>query len=231
MRVSWLKKEEIAESAAKVITDYQEMLGHSIEPPIPIENIIERYLDLRLSYEDLVEKLGVEDVLGATYVKSRRVFINMRLLDDKSEGRLIFTCAHEAGHWVLHRRFVDKATRGGSQNSEIICRTKDAREPIEWQADYFASCLLMPEDNVKDAFSAVCDKEALVLNNIKSSFGGTAVCIDPCVQNWHLIADMTREAGGFMNVSKLAMIIRMQELGLVVNLTGTRIGWGETSHS
>ena len=33
------------------------------------------------------------------------------------------------------------------------------------------------------------------------------------------------EAGGFSNVSKQAMIIRLQELGLLINLTEVKMDW------
>ena len=144
---------------------------------------------------------------------------------DRNEGRLIFTCAHEAGHWILHRHLVETAAALNRVNEAIVCRAKNAREPMEWQADYFASCFLMPDEETKKVFSQVFASEKLALDNVKSAFGGTAVCVDPCVENWHFIADMMREGGGFTNVSKEAMIFRLQELGLVVNRTGTRLGW------
>ena len=225
MNVPWMPKKAIATRALALIDDYQAMLGHPIQPPIPVENIIERYLKLNLSFEDLGKKLAMEDILGATYIESRRICINNKLLEDKSEGRFIFTCAHEVGHWVLHRSFIEFAARSGEHDYTIICRISNARQPIEFQADYFASCLLMPEKWVRDAFTTACGIEVIVLENIKSSFGGTALCIDPCVENWHLIAAMVCEAGGFINVSKQAMIIRLQELGLLVNVSGERIGW------
>ena len=225
MNVPWMPREIIAESASKVIADYQAMVGHPVNPPIPIEDIIERYLHVHLSFEDLENKLGIKDVLGATYVTSRLICINEKLVEGRSEGRLAFTCAHEAGHWVLHRAFVNCAIRAGQLCDSIICRIKNAREPIEWQADYFAACLLMPEKEVKEAFCEVCGTERLVVENIKSAFGGTAFCVDPCVENWHFIASLVCEAGGFTNVSKQAMAIRMQELGVLVNVTGVPIGW------
>jgi len=101
--------------------------------------------------------------------------------------------------------------------------------PVEWQADYFASCLLMPEKELKNTFFQVSGGKDLVLDNVKSCLGGTSVCIDPCVENWHFIADAVREAGGFSNVSKEAMIIRLLELGLVLNATGAYMGWRKTA--
>lgn len=225
MKVPWMPKEEISGQASRILADYQSIVGHPVTPPIPVEDIIERYLGLRLSFEDLDTILKTDDVLGATYVKMKRICINERLLEKRSEGRMIFTCAHEAGHWVLHRRFVDAAGRTGRGDGSIICRTIEAKKPIEWQADYFAACLLLPEEQVRTAFQLACGSGQLILHNIESSLGGSSLYVDPCVQNWHLIASVLREAGGFTNVSKQAIIIRLQELGLLVNMTGKTIGW------
>jgi Zn-dependent peptidase ImmA (M78 family) len=229
MKVPWLPKEKIIERAAKVISDYEAIIGQIIGPPIPVEDIIRRYLGVKLGFMDFEEKLGMKGVLGATYVKARLICVNEGLQRDKSEGRIIFTCAHEVGHWVLHRPFVSMAERSGVQNNAIICRTLNAREPIEWQADYFAACLLMPEKETKEAAKRAFGRDFLVLDNVKSSFGGRSYYVDPCIENWHQMAEMVCEAGGFSNVSKQAMSIRLQELGLLVNKTGARMDW--SSHS
>ena len=229
MKVQWLPKETIARSASDLLQGYEKVVAHPIHPPIPAEDIIERYLCLSLSFEDLEARLGMEDVLGATFVRSKTISINQKLLEKKTEGRMMFTCAHEAGHWVLHRQYVEEARRRGDREVGIICRTKDARLPEEWQADYFASCLLMPEQGVRGAFSQVWGGNVMVLDNVGSRLGGTSVCVDPCVRNWPFIADAVREAGGFSNVSKGAMIIRLRELGLVRNETTAHVGWQRTS--
>ena len=229
MNVPWLPKKIIIEGAAKIVSDYEVMIGHKIGPPIPVEDIIRRYLGVKLGFMDFEEKLGMKGVLGATYVKARLICVNERFQQNKSEGRVIFTYAHEVGHWILHRRFVSMAERSGVQNNAIICRTVNAREPIEWQADYFAACLLMPEKEVREAAKRAFGREFLVLDNVKSSFGGRSYYIDPCIENWHQMAEMVCEAGGFSNVSKQAMIIRLQELGLLVNKTEARMGWSKYS--
>jgi len=229
MNVGWLPKSAIAQSALEVLEGYEILIGDPVRPPIPIEQIIERYLGLNLSFEDLETRLGMEDVLGATYIKTKKICINEKLLQDKNEGRMMFTCAHEAGHWVLHRHYVQQVQRSSQCAEGIVCRTRNARLPIEWQADYFASCLLMPEQEVKRAFSRVWNEEEMVLDNVRSRLGGTAVCVDPCVQNWPFIADAVREAGGFGNVSREATIIRLRELGLVVNKTDACTGWRKTA--
>ena len=62
------------------------------------------------------------------------------------------TIAHEIGHWVLHidseavRRYSRLQQKGVKVQVEpLLCRSGDNLAGIEWQAQYFASCLLMPQ--------------------------------------------------------------------------------------
>ncbi|MGE5257088.1 MAG: ImmA/IrrE family metallo-endopeptidase [Hyphomicrobiales bacterium] len=221
MKVPWMEKAAIACAAANVIADFEAATDKRIEPPIPVDDIIEFGLDLELGFEDLRRKLNLEDVLGATYVQSRKICADISLVRTDEEGRLCFTLAHEAGHWVLHREWIGQASPG---RGFIFCRSRDAKKPIEWQADYFAACLLMPEACIKDAFIRVCGPQPLVLHNVESAYSGP-ICFDPCVANWPAIADCVRRAGNFLNVSKQAMIIRLQELGWVRNETRSPMAW------
>ena len=65
------------------------------------------------------------------------------------------------------------------------------------------------------------------LYNVKSAYCGP-VCFDPCVETWPKIAGMVKEIGGFSNVSKQSMIIRLQDLGLVKNETQAKLSWKES---
>jgi len=265
IKVPWLTKNSITAAAARVIADYEAKTKRRVQPPIPIEKIIERGLKLRLGYYDLRQKLKLDDVLGATYVHKRLICVDRNLAENQNEGRLFFTLAHEAGHWVLHRNLVEQACRTGDINGYkleskmpiefetapgqnlnsdgrramktnflqdhaggfIFCRIRDAKKPIEWQADYFASCMLMPETAVRDAFGMCYGSKPVVLYNVKSAYSGP-LCFDPCVETWPQIAGAVMGAGGFSNVSKQAMIIRLQELGLVRNETQARLSWRES---
>ena len=225
MKVPWISKKEIAVKAMALIEDFQGRAGYRIRPPIPVEEIIERSLGLNLQYMDLSKIFGGRGVLGATYAESRLVCINERLFEHSSEGRRVFTCAHEAGHWVLHRRYVKTQDGDGSKNQAIVCTTANAKEPIEWQADYFASCLLMPEKEMKEAFQRACCPEPLVIRHAKSLSKAGYPCKEPFLEQWPYIAAAMCEAGGFSNVSRQAMIIRLQDLGLLINKTGLRMDW------
>ncbi len=225
MKVPWISKEQIALKAMRLLENFEAIAGYIIKPPIPVEDIIERGLGLRLLYADLQKILGKDDVLGATYVDKKLICINERLFENSSEGRLAFTCAHEAGHWVLHLPYAEVRNSESSKSGTIVCKLKDAREPVEWQADYFASCLLMPERMVMDAFQRICSLEPIVIKNVRSAAQKGSRCDEPFIEQWPYIAAAMCEAGGFSNVSWQAMIIRLQDLELLINKTGIRMDW------
>lgn len=222
MKVPWMSKTYIARKATTLLEDFQERAGYEIRPPIPVEEIVERSLGLTLRYVDLEKILGSPDVLGAVYAEAKLVCIHERLFEHSSEGRLVFTCAHEAGHWVLHVPLWKQET---STQKTILCRAGDVQRPLEWQADYFASCLLMPEREVREAFEAVCCPQPIVIQHAKRLATNARPCQEPYLEQWPYIAAAMCEAGGFSNVSRQAMIFRLQDLGLVVNRTGIRMDW------
>ena len=39
-----------------------------------------------------------------------------------------------------------------SRRPTVVCRSSQAKEPVEWQADFYASCLLMPRKLVMAAW-------------------------------------------------------------------------------
>ena len=62
------------------------------------------------------------------------------------------TIAHEIGHWVLHFNLIalDSCLQLKTKGMPIkikpfFCRNPVKAKGIEWQAQYFASCLLMPQ--------------------------------------------------------------------------------------
>jgi len=136
---------------------------------------------------------------------------------------LLFTAAHEIGHWVLHPREVMHRDRPVTWPTIGV-----KRPPIEKEADYFAACFLMPR--------------VLVTAVIETLFGACPVVIDERsafaidMTNYHLLlnakegsierakavartphfglrhfAPLHKQFG----VSASAMAYRLQELALV----------------
>lgn len=78
---------------------------------------------------------------------------------------------------------------------------------------------------MREAFHKVCAIEAIIVKNARSEFVEGGRCKQPYVEQWPFISAAMCEAGGFSNVSKHAMIIRLQDLGLLVNKTNIQLDW------
>lgn len=201
------------------------IISYGVKPPIPVEAIAEKYLEFTLEFDDLKEMLGIPDVLGATWAKEKRMVINKSLLDGV-EGRITFTCAHEIGHWILHRKHLFNQSKGfhrlgESDEATVVCRMSTAKLRGEWQADYFSSCLLMPQTEVESAYRRVFGPEPVTIFNEKSCFGrNNPFALDPALDTVKEIAQKVINQGNFTNVSKEAMCYRLNDLGLLINLTG-----------
>ena len=78
---------------------------------------------------------------GQTYIVINRAIDN--------EGRKHFTIAHELGHYFLSHQL--KQNTFYCSKNEIV-EEGLWKDPIEQEANYFASCLLMPEEKVKMHF-------------------------------------------------------------------------------
>jgi Zn-dependent peptidase ImmA (M78 family) len=158
--VPYLSDETIERDAAALLAEYAQVQGVTIAPPIPIENIVEKHLKLGIDFDDTHRLFGVPrvakrdaDILGAMFFDEARIVIDESLDPEENpakEGRYRFTLAHEGGgHWRLHRHLFAKdraqATLFGEPATpSVVCRSSQARARVEWQADFYASCLLMP---------------------------------------------------------------------------------------
>lgn len=109
------------------------------------------------------------------------ILINEFLATEKNqEHRLYFTLAHEIGHWYLQRK--DAYIDSGQQNlfgqeaiKSSINRFVDnidifkfkrkklvtEEDWLEWQANYFASCILMPKKMFTNEYLKLQDKNIL----------------------------------------------------------------------
>ena len=155
-KVKFLRYSEIENATLCLLAEYGRKYGDVVAPPVPVEEILEAHLALTLDFDDLGRRIGVPDVLGATWIQDKLVLVDQSLDPTENppkEGRYRFTLAHELGHWELHRHhFLADAGQpslfGDKPKPSIVCRTSSRKEPMEWQADCFAGYLLMPEDRV-----------------------------------------------------------------------------------
>lgn len=117
---------------------------------VPIDDIIEFYYKLDISWEPIDHLNSDTLVMAAIFPTKRKIVMNdsCRGLFEEKIGTRNFTMAHELGHWVLH--VEDKLNQQGSlafkKDKEIYyCRSFYKKPPEEYQADLFAGCLIMPK--------------------------------------------------------------------------------------
>lgn len=162
IKVPYLSREQIERVAEALIGEYEHARGVILGPLIPIEDIVEKHLRLGIEFDDMHRICGVSrpcgqatNILGAMYFDERRIVIDQSLDPEENpsiEARYRFTLAHEGGHWQLHRKLFARNSAQTTLFQEgppsFVCRSTDETVPVEWQANYYAACLLMPRSFV-----------------------------------------------------------------------------------
>jgi len=113
---------------------------------VPIEDIIEIDYGLEWKWGDL-NGISEELVMAALYPGTREIILNQscRELFNEKYGTMMFSLAHEFGHWILHAEDLEGLQLDLFENYVFYCRSNREKSRIEYQADLFAGCLLMPE--------------------------------------------------------------------------------------
>ena len=207
----FIPKKRLERRAQELISAYETATGKPVKPPIPVEIILESYLGLALEIADLKTLLDKKDVIGATWIPEKKVIIDSSL-EQGPRGRFYFTVAHEIGHWVLHRELIQEVALREKNRPAVICRDSEKRKSGEFQADWFAGALLMPEPLLREAVLKVLNAEKIEANlgHINTPKGRRLV--GGINGFFNLYAIPIIEEGGFSNVSTQAMRIRMQQL-------------------
>lgn len=160
-KVPFLHEKVIEEHAQLLLDEWAEMHPPIIEPPVPVEDILELHLELTFEISDLQSELGHPDVLGGIWFGDQMIKVDQSLdpaISPKMLGRYRFTLAHEVGHWRLHRQHLieDPAAAllfQANGQPAFVCRSSQ-KPPEEWQADQFAGRVLMPRRLVYAAWHA-----------------------------------------------------------------------------
>ena len=143
------------------------------------------------------------DFLGALIFGANNqpyIFIQENI---NNPGRKNFTIAHELGHFFLNHKLHSRQFL--CQENQIV-EENDVSDSIEQEANYFASCFLMPKQKITSAFlgmlkfsSRLKNKKHLVVDN--QTYG-----------SWIKIKnDLTKRYG----VSETALRYRLIKLNLL----------------
>jgi hypothetical protein len=168
-RVPYIPDDAIERDAEALLAQFAHARGVEVKAPVPIEDIVEKHLKLRVEFDDLHRLLGIPrgglglepDIFGAIWLETGEIVIDESLDPEERpamEGRYHFTLGHEGGgHWRLHRPLVQAngdqdSLFGDTRQPTVVCRSSQAKERVELQADLYSSCLLMPRKLVLHAW-------------------------------------------------------------------------------
>lgn len=209
----------IEQQALALLAEYGRCIEPLTEPPVPVDDIFEAHLHFDFRFADLTAKYGGTNVLAEIFIKDKKVVVDKSL--DPVEhppmlGRYNFTLAHEIGHWVLHRNEVFAVSSDpdmfGFVSNPVICRD-GSPEPHEWQANAFASNLLMPKEWVwREWLKIFPNGEPL---NITDEMARKAEYRRMERRRYELTSDIARDMKYIFNVSGVAMHRRLCEMNLL----------------
>lgn len=194
-------------------------------PPGPTD-----ILDPALAFSLIGYGFDLEETLGQYYSDGKQVEV-AGIIDDSSRQVRIsrqfpfyvrnFTAAHELGHALLHEA-------RGLHRDRPLDGTNLSREPIEREADKFASYFLMPRKFLKACFEKRFISDNFFLND-ETSFALTRGSYSDLQRNCSSLRDLSRmlasaesyngvrfvSLASQFRVSTEAMAIRLEELKLL----------------
>lgn len=150
-----------------------------------------------------------EGVLGSIDFSKHEIKIDTTQCETKERAR--FTLAHELGHYILgHADYILRESCYDSHLDEVRndVSIRDIMR-LEWQANQFASSLLLPKKQFVRAFL----EQARTRGIHNRGFG--ALFVDDQYCNKELLNLVTLSLMKQFNVSKTVIIIRLKQLGIM----------------
>lgn len=150
----YISKEEIERRAADVLMRVQAKRKRPLKWPVDAGHLAEA-LGLDMDCGDIApdEQGAIAAMILPT---ERKIVMNENSLA-LPKGFEESSIAHEIGHWELHidqnavSTFVELQNNGVATDIEpFLCRSASTQQGIEWQAQHFASCLLMPQFKLEE---------------------------------------------------------------------------------
>ena len=208
-----LNREAIDDKTVEVLEKFDPTYFSSFKPT-PINKLI---LYFQKSFNipfELEAQLGFDDfgnrILGCYVPSKRHIYIDRALKDHTTKYN--FVIAHELGHLVLHRNCLfedleDEPLKDHDYEIEGRRELKTDRDFMEWQANYFASCLLLPKimlagKVMKEKFKMGLRKHPVIY-----------VDNQPC--NQKTFYTLKEIIAAYFNVSKTVVEIRLKDLKLI----------------
>ena len=203
MSVLFYRPQALETIARSLLSEYDLSYLNREPGPVPIETIIEKVCGLCIEYKYLTNdgrELGrmIYDGGITTYfdkdnngyalmsVQGGTMLIEASLLEKETlYGRLRFTLAHELSHYLLHKRVFS-----GTGTAAALYNNNADEDATEWQANYLAQAILMPNGQVKRCFYAlrpVCRSKQEYIRQMAEIFGVSKQAMEIRLKNFALI--------------------------------------------
>ncbi len=159
-------------------------------------------------HRDVISSVHEKNLLGSVDFKSNEIFMYKKEVDDEKRDR--FTLAHEISHILLgHSEYLDKDSleEDDLDNLEILDNSTIAK--LEFQANYLASCLLVPNEQLAKAFAEIYSESGLKRR------GEFWIYLDNQPENKMRANNIITKLSRYFNVSKTVIKIRLIGFGLL----------------
>lgn len=158
----------------------------------------------------LNKNLTVGNAIGSISFEPLEIWVQS--ITSELDERARFTLAHELGHHFLgHALYLVKETSAVEDLIEESASPIDDQDlrRLEWQANHFASCLLMPRSSIESDFSSLAKRLGLA----DKGFGALYVDGQSCnLNSYYLISGQLMQR---YRVSRQAVTYRLVDLGLI----------------
>jgi Zn-dependent peptidase ImmA (M78 family) len=214
---SRLRREDIDAKAEEVVLHFNAQAFKRLTSPI--YEVVTGLKDIYHIPFDFGQDLGYspkgKKILGRFDFQPRHILIDKVLPYDSPRFR--WTLCHEVGHFVLHRKLKPKLiSRDAPQFIDTRTELRFIRTArwselnwVEWQANQFASALLLPRPNV---LTAVCEvQRELNIRRVGSIY------LDDQPWNVRDYVSVLRNVAGKLNVSRTVLRIRLLHLGILTD--------------
>lgn len=211
-QIERLSKENIEKFAQRVLYKINPSILNGISnlSVEELSNFLKTEYGISIYNDQTVYNLFNLDIKGYCDPKKREIHINQEIVGTDSH---LFTLAHEFAHILLHADTgLNQSDYNSLEDSKFNPLTRkhnlqNDKNWIEWQANQFASALLMPKDALK--MRLILNQKLLGINRVGQLFLDDQEC------NKFDYIKITSELSAFFNVSKAMLKYRMDDLNLI----------------
>ncbi|WKN41241.1 ImmA/IrrE family metallo-endopeptidase [Tunicatimonas pelagia] len=175
-------------------------------------NKLKKYLDSQYKIK-VTEIASSSKLLGSFNRDKQLISINNSIV---GTGRELFILAHEFGHYILHSKLkIGQTTYENFEDAKMNFRTGkyDLQNPknwIEWQANQFASSLVLPRACILAWLWRCQDERGL---------GRGKLYVDDQYDNQRTFFEIIERLAYIFNVTKTSIIYKLREMNLLEEIS------------